>query len=91
MTHATYSQARAKLAKLLDQVTQDRDVVIIERRGAEPVALIAAAELAGLLETAHLMRSPKNAERLLSALQRARRRQGMPMQLKDLAREVGLG
>ena len=91
MTHTTYSQARAKLAKLLDQVTQDRDVVIIERRGAEPVALIAAAELAGLLETAHLMRSPKNAARLLSALQRARRRQGMPMQLKDLAREVGLG
>jgi antitoxin YefM len=90
MTHTTYSQARANLARLLDQVTQDRDVVIIERRGAEPVALIAAAELAGLLESAHLLRTPKNAERLVSALQRAQHRQGMSMQLKDLAREVGL-
>ncbi len=90
MTHTTYSQARANLARLLDQVTQDRDVVIIERRGAEPVALIAAAELAGLLESAHLLRTPKNAERLVSALQRAQRHQGMSMQLKDLAREVGL-
>jgi antitoxin YefM len=89
--HTTYAQARAELAKLLDQVTQDRDVVIIERRGAESVALIAAAERAGLLEAAHLRRSSKNAERLLSALQRAQRRQGTPMQLKDLAREGGLG
>ena len=33
-------------------------------------ALIAAAELRGLMETAHLLRSPKNAERLLTALAR---------------------
>ena len=38
----TYSQARATLAKLLDEVTQDREIVIIKRRDGEDAALIAA-------------------------------------------------
>ena len=68
--HTNYTQARSNLAKLFDQVTQDREVVIISRRGAEPVAIIAADELSGLLETVHLLRSPANARRLLTALAR---------------------
>jgi len=67
----TYSQARDGLAKLLDQVTHNREVVIIQRRGEEEVAMIAASELESLMETAYLLRSPANAERLLSALGRA--------------------
>ena len=62
----TYTHARAKLASLLDEVTKNREVVIIQRRGNEDVALINADELTGILETAHLLRSPKNAKRLLS-------------------------
>ena len=53
----SYSQARQKLASLLDEVTQDKEVVIINRRGGEPAALIAADELVSLTETAHLLRS----------------------------------
>ena len=68
----TYTAARANLAKLLDATVEDREIVLIRRRGAEDVALIAADELESLLETAHLLRSPRNAERLLTALQRAR-------------------
>ncbi len=67
----TYTQARGTLAKLMDQVTHDREVVVIQRRGEEDVAMIAASELEALLETAYLLRSPANAERLLSALGRA--------------------
>ena len=52
----TYTQARANLARLLDRVTQDKETVIIERRGAEKVALISESELSSLIETAHLMR-----------------------------------
>jgi antitoxin YefM len=66
----TFSKARSNLARLLDQVTANREIVVIERRGAEPVALIAATELSGLLEVAHLLRSPANAQRLLTALAR---------------------
>jgi antitoxin YefM len=86
----TYTQARANLASLCDEVTSNREIVIIQRRGAEAVALIAESELAGLLETAHLLRSPANAERLLTALARARKRSVAPQPLDELRREVGL-
>lgn len=86
----TYTQARAQLATLLDEVTNNREIVIIQRRGAEDVALIAADELSGLLETAHLLRSPANAERLLGALARVRERQGQPQTTRQLRDEVGL-
>lgn len=87
----SYTQARARLAALLDEVTHNREVVIIQRRGAEDVALIAADELTGLLETAHLLRSPANAERLLTALARVRQRTGSPQSIDALRREVGFG
>lgn len=87
----TYTQARATLAALCDAATQDRETVIIHRRGTEDVALIAAAELRSLQETAHLLRSPKNAERLLRALGRALERSEEPQSVADLRREVGLG
>src|SRR5207247_9802494 len=74
--HATYTYVREHLARLLEQVEADRDVVIINRRGHEAVALVPAGELESLVETAHLMRSPKNAERLLAALRRALVRKG---------------
>jgi antitoxin YefM len=54
------------------------------------VALVPAAELAGLIETAHLLRSPRNARRLLTALNRAGRRQGRAMSIERLRREIGL-
>jgi len=72
----TYTSAREQFASLLDRVTKDREVVIIQRRGAEDVAMISAEELASLTETAYLLRSPQNAERLLSALGRALKKQG---------------
>ncbi len=87
---ASYSDVRARLASLLDEVTQNNEVVIIRRRGAEDVALISAAELTSLQETAHLLRSPRNAERLLRALARAETGAGTPQTIEELRREVGL-
>lgn len=69
--HRTFEQAKRELSSLLDNVTQDRETVVVNRSGKEAVAIIAASELAGLIETVHLLRSPKNAERLLTALLRA--------------------
>jgi antitoxin YefM len=68
----TYTQARAHLAELCDRATNDRETIIIRRRNAGAVALVAADELESLTETAHLLRSSANAERLLAALARAR-------------------
>ncbi len=86
----TYTDARANLAKLCDQVTADLDVAIISRRGAEDVALISASELSGILETAHLLRSPKNADRLLTALRGAQKGAGKPQTAARLRRELGV-
>jgi antitoxin YefM len=86
----TYTQARDGLAKLMDQVTHDREIVIITRRGEEEVAMISATELASLTETAYLLRSPANAERLLSALARAIRNEGKPLSIDDFRKEVKL-
>jgi antitoxin YefM len=87
----TYTHARAHFAELCDAAAENREVVIIRRRNAEDVALIAADELSSLIETAHLLRSPKNAERLLTALARARGRGEKPQGVEELRRELGLG
>jgi antitoxin YefM len=63
----------------------------VRRRDAKDVALIPAEELAGLMETAHLLRSPRNAQRLLAALRRAQRGTGRPQSVEDLRQETGLG
>jgi len=85
----TYTQARASLATLLDEVINHREVVIIQRRGSEDVAMISADELTGILETAHLLRSPKNTERLLSTLDKVRKESGIPQTMAELRTEVG--
>jgi antitoxin YefM len=89
--HTTYTNARANFARLCDEVTKNQEVVAISRRGGEDVALISAEELASLAETAHLLRSPKNAERLLRALDRARARTERPQGIDEFREEVGLG
>jgi len=89
MITTNYTQARAGLTHLLDEVTQNREIVIIQRRNGEAVALIAADELSSLVETSYLLRSPQNAERLLSALNRALKNEGHSLSLASLRAEVG--
>ena len=67
----TYTHLRDRLASILDQVVEDQEIVIVRRRNSKDVALIPAAELTSLMETAYLLRSPKNAQRLLTATRRA--------------------
>jgi antitoxin YefM len=86
----TYTRLRENLASVLDQVSEDQEVVIVRRRGAPDVALIPAEELSGLMETAHLLRSPANAKRLLTALRRSERRKGKPSTVQQLRREMGV-
>ena len=86
----SYTDARQNFAELLDKAVNDREVIIITRRGSQAVALIAADELASLMETAHLLRSPKNAERLLAAMEEAKRGEGIKMTVEELRKHVGL-
>ena len=84
----TCTQARARLARLCKDVTDDSDYVIITCPGHEDVALISASELSSLIETAHLLRSPKNAARLATALNRAKAGTEPAQSIDALRREV---
>jgi antitoxin YefM len=91
MAHeTTYTAARANFAMLCERVVEDGEAVVIHRRGAEDVALISASELAGLEETAHLLRSPANAARLRQALRRAEKRSGRPTRVATIRRKYQL-
>ena len=80
----SYTEARERLAELWDRAVEDREPIRLTRRGAPSVVLVAADEYDGLVETAHLLRSPANAARLLAALARARDGAGTPRPLADL-------
>jgi antitoxin YefM len=90
----TYTQARANLKTLLDEAASSREPIIIQRRQGGDIALIAAEELASLLETVHLLRSPRNAARLLGALgdatRRDRKRLLKSRTLDQLRRDIGI-
>lgn len=90
MLQTTYTNARANFAGLCDEVTENREIVLIRRRKGNNVAMIAADELQSLVETTHLLRSPKNAERLLSALERALKGSETTSSVELLRCEVGL-
>ncbi len=87
----TYTSLRQNLASVLRRVADNREVILIRRRDAKDVALVPAEELADLEETAHLLRSPRNARRLMAALKRANRRMGKPESVEKLRQEMNLG
>jgi antitoxin YefM len=89
-TETTYTALRENLASCLNRVINDREVLLVRRRGAQDVAIVPADELAGLMETAHLLRSPKNAERLFEAVRWAEQGNGKPESVENLRRFVGL-
>jgi antitoxin YefM len=84
----TYTHLRENLASILDDVVDQQDVVIVRRKASRDVALIPAVELAGLIETAHLVRSPRNARRLLTALRRAEKGKVTPSRVEELRQEM---
>ncbi len=67
MDAISYTTARATLAKTMDRVCNDHTPVIITRKG-ESVVMISMEDYNALQETAHLLRSPKNARRLLESI-----------------------
>lgn len=86
----SYSEARNNLASLLDRVTDNREVVVINRRGHEKVAVISADELNSVLESLYLLRSPKNARRLMSAIKRAEAGTTKSTSIDELRKEFGI-
>ncbi|MDR1242679.1 MAG: type II toxin-antitoxin system prevent-host-death family antitoxin [Deltaproteobacteria bacterium] len=89
MDAISYSEARKNLASLMDTVCDDSDVVVITRRKARPVVLMSLDEYNGIRETAYLLRSPANAERLLESMAELQHGQAVPHPIADIPEEGG--
>jgi antitoxin YefM len=90
VVETSYAQTTPSLKVLFDRVVNDREIIYVKSESGENVALIAADELQSILETMHLLRSPKNAERLLNAISRARAYTEVTQTPDELRNELGL-
>lgn len=68
MDAITYSTARAKLADIMDRVCDDHEPIIITRNGQQAVVMMSLEDFKSLEETSYLLRTPKNAKRLLESI-----------------------
>jgi antitoxin YefM len=71
VSHVSYTELRANLAKYMDEVCDTHAALHITRQNARTVVLLSEEEYEGMLETLHLLRSPANAARLLRSLESA--------------------
>jgi antitoxin YefM len=91
MTSISYSDARKRLPSIWNEIESTHEEVILHRRGHEDMALLPSEELASLRETAYLLRSPRNAGRLLAALERSRAGEGEAFSsIEEVAEAAGL-
>lgn len=84
MRAMSYSESRARYAEVLDSMVNDREEIVITRSGHEPVVVVSLADFESLRETAYLMRSPVNAQRLLDAMERLESGEGEAHRLVDV-------
>lgn len=80
MDSLSISETRANLKAVMDRVVADRVSVTIRRRG-ENVVMVSESEWQGMAETLHLLKSPRNAEQLLEAIEELDRGEGMEREL----------
>ena len=88
-----YTHARNGLASLLDRVSKNSEIIVINRRNKPDVALISKEELDSLLETVYLLRSPANAKELFKAIDESRQMDDAviePQSVKDLCEDLGI-
>ena len=71
MTVIPYTTVRQNFKSTMQQVCDDRAPIIVTRSGGDPVVMMALEEYDSLLETLHLLSSPKNAARLLKSIENA--------------------
>ncbi len=68
MNAVTYTFVRNNLAKTLEKVCDDHDPVIVTRQNQNSVVIMSLEDYESLTETAYLLRSPKNARRLIRSI-----------------------
>ena len=83
MDAITYTTARANLADTMNRVCDDHEPLIITRNGQQAVVMMSLEDFNALEETAYLLRSPKNARRLLDAVTELQEGRGKERRLAE--------
>jgi len=81
MSHISFTELRAHMAKHFDRIEADRTELVITRQNHEPVVIIPLAELEGLRETLHLLSTPGNAEHLRRSIDQLNANKGVEQSL----------
>ncbi len=81
MNAITYTEARANLANTITRVCDDHDPVIITKKSDKSVVMISLEDYESMEETAYLLRSPKNAQRLLESIREIESGNGIEREL----------
>ncbi len=71
MSHVSYTELLANLAKYMYEECDSRDALHVTRQNARTVVMLSEEEYEGMLETLHLLRNPANAGRLLRSIESA--------------------
>lgn len=83
MKTMSYTESRARYAEVLQSVEDDREEIIITRAGHESAVILSLDDYNSLRETAYLMQSPRNAIRLIEAVERLEAGEGETHDLID--------
>ena len=81
MDTMTYTALRNNLAKTMGQVCDDHEPVTVTRSNARPVVILSLEDYKALEETAYLLRSPKNLQRLLESITELESGKGLEREL----------
>jgi antitoxin YefM len=83
MDAISYTTARANLAATMNRVCDDHEPLIITRNSAQAVVMMSLEDYKALEETAYLLRSTKNAQRLLASIAQLEAGQGQERSLAE--------
>ena len=83
MKAITYSHARENLARTITKVCEDHSPVVITKKGTEAVVMISLEDYEALEETSYLLKSPRNARRLLESIEQLGKGQGAERELLE--------
>jgi len=84
MKAITYTAARENLAATMNRVCEDHDPVIITRNRNQAVIMVSLEDYESLQETAYLLRSPANAQRLSEGIAQLEKGQGVVKSLSEI-------
>jgi len=84
MDSINYSELRANLKTTMDRVSENHEPVIITRKNRSNLVLLSYEDYSAIEETAYLLRSPKNAQRLRESIKSFNEGKGLERELIEV-------